>query len=86
MSVIAFVFISLVVVLPIILFVAKHYHIISEMRDLLDAPFVCPNCGHHFTLKMHQVWFKLPAYYMTNGFRVKCPNCKRTDVCSHPHN
>ena len=85
MFIIAFFFVGLIIILPIILFIIKQYPIISEMQDLLDTPFVCPNCGHRFTLKMRQVWFKLPAYYITNGFKVKCPNCKKIDICSHPH-
>ncbi len=85
MFVIVLAFVSLIVVLPIILFIVRQYPLISEMQDLLDKPVVCPNCGHQFTIKMYQAWYKLPAYYITNGFKVKCPNCKKTDICSHSH-
>ena len=85
MFVILFAFVALIIILPIVLFFVKQYPMISEMQDLLDEPFACPNCGHLFTIKMHQVWYKLPSFYVLKGFRVKCPNCKKKDVCSHPH-
>ena len=85
MFIIGFAFVALVIVLPIVLFFVRRYPMISEMKDVLDTPFVCPNCGHRFTIKMHQVWYKLPAYYVVKGFKVRCANCKKTDICSHPH-
>jgi len=85
MVVIGFFFVALIIVLPVILFFVKQYPVISELQDELETPFVCPNCGHRFTVKMHQVWYKLPSFYVLKGFRVKCPNCKKKDVCSHPH-
>lgn len=85
MLIIGFVFVALVVILPIVLFFIRRYPMISEMKDLLDTPFVCPNCGHQFTIKMHRVWYKLPAYYVVKGFKVRCPKCKEIDICSHSH-
>ncbi len=85
MIIIVFAFVSLIIVLPIILFFVKQYPVIDEMKDLLDTPFVCPNCGHQFMIKMHQVWYKLPAFYVVKGFKVRCPNCKKKDICSHSH-
>ena len=85
MLLIGFVFVSLVVIFPVILFFVKQYPMISELQDLLDSPFVCPNCGHQFTLKMYQVWYKLPSFYVLNGLRIKCPKCRETHVCSHSH-
>ena len=85
MVVIGFFFVALIIVLPVILFFVKQYPVISELRNELETPFVCPHCGYRFTVKMHQVWYKLPSFYVLKGFRVKCPNCKKKDVCSHPH-
>ncbi len=77
-----FVFVSLIIVLPIIWFFIKRYPMIAEMQDVLEKPFVCPNCGHKFKIKMRQVWYRFPAFYLVKGFKVKCPNCKKKDVCS----
>ncbi len=85
MFVIIFAFVALIIVFPVIVFFVERYPMISEMQDVLDVFFACPNCGHQFKVKMHQVWYKLPSFYVLKGFKVKCPNCKKTDVCSHSH-
>ena len=80
---VVFAFTGLIIVLPVLIFFVRRYPIFSEMRDVLDEPFVCTNCGHRFKMKMHRVWYRLPSYYLVNGFRVKCPKCKKKDICTH---
>ena len=82
---VVFAFTGLIIVLPVLIFFVRRYPIFSEMRDVLDEPFACPNCGHRFKVKMRQAWYRLPSYYLANGFRVKCPKCKKKDVCTHSH-
>lgn len=71
-----------IVILPGIFLFIKQLPVIYEIKELLDEPFVCPNCGHRFYLKMHQVWYKIPSFYIANGLKAKCPCCKQIDVCS----
>ena len=75
----------LIIVVPAVLFFVERSPMISEMQDELDKPFACPNCGHRFTIRMIQVWYRLPSFHVLNGFRVKCPKCNRKDVCIHPY-
>lgn len=53
------------------------------MLEILETPFICPNCGHIFTLKWYQVWYKFPSFYHLNGLKHKCPKCKQTEICHH---
>jgi len=85
MGIIIFAFVGLVVVLPVVVFFVRRYPMICEMQDVLDLPFACPNCGHQFKIKMRQVWYRLPSFYIAKGFKAKCPKCKKIDICSHSH-
>ena len=85
MLVIVFLGVVIFIIIPVTRFFIVNYFIISELDDLLDVPFVCPNCGHNFFIKKRQVWYKVHSFYVLNGFNVKCPNCKKTDICSHSH-
>jgi predicted RNA-binding Zn-ribbon protein involved in translation (DUF1610 family) len=78
-------FVGLFVVLPGVIFFVRRYPMICEMQEVLDKPFVCPNCGHPFKIKMHQVWYRLPSFYVAKGFKAKCPKCRQTDICSRTH-
>ena len=84
MFIVIFFFVSFIV-LDIILFIVRQYPLISEMQDILQQPFACPNCGHKFKIKMHRVWYRMPFFYIQNGFKVKCPNCKSVEFCRHSH-
>lgn len=75
--------IILVIIIPPIFFVLKNLPHIYEMLEILETPFVCPNCGHSFILKWYQVWYKFPSFYLLNGLKHKCPKCKQTDICFH---
>lgn len=75
------IWIVLIIAVPLLFFVLKRLPQIYEMQEVLEKPFVCPNCGHSFRLKWYQVWYKFPSFYLLNGIRYKCPACKQTDVC-----
>jgi len=77
--------IILVIIIPLFLVVLKRLPQIYEMLEILETPFVCPNCGHSFNLKWYQVWYKFPSFYLLNGLKHKCPKCKQTDICFQSH-
>lgn len=52
-------------------------------REITDKPFFCPNCGHKFYVKWYQMWFKQNSVYVWKSAKLKCPNCKVTDMCRH---
>ena len=55
------------------------YH---EYQDVVEKPFVCPNCGGEFHKKWYHMLFHRYTTIRTFGkANLKCPHCKVTDAC-----
>lgn len=51
------------------------------VNDFLSKQFACPNCGHKF-YATKRIVFPLSD----NKAYIKCPSCKKRDVCTRPFN
>ena len=58
----------------------RHYR-----KQISEKPFVCPNCGHVFSVKFFQMPFLLHSYVLSETILVKCPKCKTRDHCKRPY-
>jgi transcription elongation factor Elf1 len=60
--------------------VYRVYRYSKATQDFVSKPFVCPNCGHRFYTQqriIHPVG--------ENKAYLKCPNCKKRDLCGRPY-
>ena len=60
--------------------VERHYR-----KSVMEKPFVCPNCGHVFSVKLFQMPLRLHSYMASESILVKCPKCKTRDHCKRPY-
>ena len=58
----------------------KRYRYSERVKDFVSKPFVCPNCGHRFYTKQ-----KIIHPIGENKALLKCPNCRKRDVCGRPY-
>ena len=58
----------------------KIYRYSERVKDFVSKPFVCPNCGHRFYTKQ-----KIIRPIGENKALLKCPNCRKRDVCGRPY-
>ena len=56
---------------------------ILRSEEISKKRFVCPNCGHVFYAKKTQIFFRQATFYMTERVKLKCPKCKKKDMCGY---
>ena len=73
--------IFVVILLPgIIHQVFRIARIRQNVNDAAEKPFVCPNCGSRFCIPKGKL-----SFIVENKALTKCPQCKKTGICSRPY-
>jgi len=55
-------------------------------EEAAKKSFACPNCGHVFCVSWKKLFFKQYRLSLKNQVNLKCPNCKKKDMCARPFN
>lgn len=73
--------VALIVLSPIIAWRAHKMHrFLKSVETFVSNPFVCPNCGHRFHTKK-----KIVVAVSEDKAYLKCPACKKRDLCDRPY-
>lgn len=79
-----YIFLAFVVIIvagpTIILRIWSRYSHWEKIKEMVSKPFVCSNCGHRFYTKQ-----RIIRIVGENKAILKCPNCKKRDVCGRPY-
>ena len=72
---------AIIIITPKFIWHSYLRHRYSEnVKDLVSKPFVCPNCGHRFYTQQ-----KLIHPLSEDKAYLKCPACKKRDICTRPY-
>lgn len=51
-------------------------------REVYEKTYACPNCGARFSVKWYQMVYKAYTVSVYNGAYLRCPVCRKKDMCS----